>query len=169
MNPAPTFSLRPLDERDLPALLELYRACEDFLALGPNPRASAEMVLGDLALSRASGGGFHGIYDATGNLIGVADWTPGGFEGCPATAFIELLMIAGDHRHAGLGRAVVAEIERRIRLEGRARRIACGVQVNNRAAQRFWWRCGYRSAHPPEKLPDHTTGLLLCKELDDPA
>ncbi len=169
MNPAPAFSLCALDERDLPELLELYRACEDFLALGPNPRASTEMVLGDLALSRASGGMFHGIRNETGNLIGVADWIPGGFEGCPETAFIELLMIAGVHRHAGLGRAVLVEIERLIRLEGRARHIACGVQVNNRAAQRFWWRCGYRSARPPEKLPDRTTGLLLCKELDAPA
>jgi len=169
MNPATAFSLRPLDDCDLPALLEVYRACEDFLALGPRPYASPEMVLGDLALSRASGGLFHGICDGAGSLIGVADWIPNGFEGNPETAFIELVMIAGTHRHGGLGRAVVAEIERRIRLDGRTRRIACGVQVNNRKAQRFWWRCGYRSTRPPEKMPDHTTALLLCKELDDPA
>lgn len=169
MSPSTTFSLRLLDDCDLPALLEVYRACEDFLSLGPNPHASTEMVLGDLALSRASGGVFHGICDEAGCLIGVADWIPSGFEGRPETAFIDLVMIAKNHRHGGLGRAVVAEIERRIRLDGRARRIACGVQVNNGAAQRFWWRCGYRSARPPAKMPDHTTALLLCKELDEPA
>lgn len=167
MNSIPAFSLRLLDERDLPALLEVYRACEDFLALGPNPHASAEMVLGDLALSRAAGGLFHGICDSTGSVIGVADWIPTGFEGQQETAFIELVMISGRHRHLGLGRAVVAEIERRIRLDGRAQHIYCGVQVNNRAAQHFWWRCGYRSARPPQKQPDQTTAILLCKDLDD--
>lgn len=155
------FSLRLLDVSDLPALLEVYRACEDFLALGPNPRASTEMVLGDLALSSAAGGMFRGICDGAGSLIGVADWIPTGFEGNPETAFIELVMIARDRRRAGLGRAVVAEIERRIRRDGRARRIYCGVQANNRQAQQFWWRCGYRSVRPPQKQPDRTTALLL--------
>lgn len=167
MIPAPAFSLRLLDDGDLPALLEVYRACEDFLALGPRPYASADMVLGDLALSRASGGAYHGICDGEGSLIGVADWIPTGFEENPETAFIELVMIAGHHRHSGLGSAVVAEIERRIRLDGRALRIACGVQVNNMAALRFWQRCGYRFNRPAEKQPDGTFTILLRKELND--
>ncbi len=31
------FSIRPIVAEDFPALLEVYRQCEDFLALGPQP------------------------------------------------------------------------------------------------------------------------------------
>ncbi len=37
---APEFTLRPVDEGDLAALMEVYRQCEDFLALGPQAMAS---------------------------------------------------------------------------------------------------------------------------------
>lgn len=159
------FHLCPVDETDLPALLEVYRGCEDFLALGPHPQASPEMVRADLELSRSSGSQFHGIRDESGRLIGVADWMAGGFEGQADTADIELLMIARPYRRQGLGRAIVAEIEKRIRQEGRAAQIASGVQVNNRAAMRFWLRCGFRSAGPPQKQADGTTSIPLLKDL----
>lgn len=165
--PSPKFYLRLVDENDLPALLEVYRECEDFLALGPCPRASVEMVLADLALSRKSGGTFNGIFDANGRLIGVADWILSGFEGSQTTAFIELLMVAKPDRHAGMGHAVMVEIERRIRQDGRAHCIELGVQVNNLAAMRFWLRCGYRSAGPPQKFPDGPSAIRMRKELHE--
>jgi len=165
---AANFSLRALDDSDLPALLELYSTCEDFLALGPRPHASLEMVRGDMQLSRENGGTFQGIFDPEGRLIGVVDWMTGGFDGEPAAAFIELLMIAAPNRSAGLGRAVVAEIERHIRQAG-AQRIELGVQVNNLPALRFWLRRGYRSAGPPHKFADGTTAIRMRKVLDDPA
>lgn len=165
MTNSPIFSLCPITESELPALLEVYRACEDFLALGPQPKASPEMVLADLELSRSSGGQFHAIRDESGGLIGVADWMAGDFEGQADTAYIELLMIARPHRCQGLGRAVVAEIERRIRQEGRALRIACGVQVNNPAAMRFWLDCGFHSIGPPQRQADGTTAIPLLKEI----
>lgn len=164
MTPDANFTLRILNENDLPALLELYCACEDFLALGPCPRASLQMVRHDLELSRSSRGAFHGIFDPAGRLIGVADWISSGFEGEAAIAFIELLMIATPRRRAGLGRAVAEEIEGRIR-QGGAQRIELGVQVNNLAAQRFWLRCGFRSAGPPQKMADGTTAMRMRKEL----
>lgn len=168
MNAAANFSLRTLDDSDLPALLELYRACEDFLALGPHPLASLEMVLGDLAISRENGGTYQGIFDTAGRLIGAADWIADGFEGNTDTAFIELLMIAAPKRSAGLGRAVLAEIERRIRQAG-AQRIELGVQINNLPAQRFWLRRGYRSAGPPCKFADGTTAIRMRKIIHEPA
>lgn len=168
MTPAPVFNLCPVNENDLPALLEVYRGCEDFLALGPNPKASPEMVLADLELSRSSGGLFCGILDEQGRLVGVADFLLTGFEGQADTAFIELLMIARPYRRQGLGRAVVEEVERRIRHPGSVKRIACGVQVNNPAAIRFWLRRGYRLARPPQKLADGTTAMLLLKILPEP-
>lgn len=168
MNAAATFSLRTLDDFDLPALLELYRACEDFLTLGPCPHASPEMVRSDIQLSQENGGTFQGIFDPDGRLIGVADWIAGGFEGEPATAFIELLMIAAPNRRAGLGSTVLAEIERRIRQAG-TQRIELGVQVNNLPAQRFWLRRGYRSASPPRKFADGTTAIRMRKVIHEPA
>lgn len=168
MNAAANFSLRALDDSDLPALLDLYRACEDFLALGPHPLASLEMVLCDLAISQENGGTFQGIFDPNGQLTGVADWIAGGFEGNTDTAFIELLMIAAPNRRAGLGRAVLAEIEKHIRQAG-AQRIELGVQVNNLPAQRFWLRRGYRSAGPPRKFADGTTAIRMRKVIHEPA
>ena len=35
--------IRPIDRDDLPAVLEVYRQCEDFLALGPISEASMAM------------------------------------------------------------------------------------------------------------------------------
>ncbi len=54
--------IRPIVNSDLPAVLEVYRQSEDFLALGPDPRASLEMVEKDQALSRQQGGVFCGIF-----------------------------------------------------------------------------------------------------------
>ena len=64
--------IRPILDSDLPAVLEVYRQSEDFLALGPDPHASLEMVEKDRALSRQQGGVFCGIFleEATMNLAG---------------------------------------------------------------------------------------------------
>src|SRR5512143_3408157 len=64
--------IRPIVDSDLPALLEVYRQCEDFLALGPDPHASPEMVEKDRALSRQEGGIYCGIFleSAILNLTG---------------------------------------------------------------------------------------------------
>jgi hypothetical protein len=55
------FEIRPAGMPDLDALLDLYRQCEDFLALGPQPQASREMVLADLVLSEPEDGRFTGF------------------------------------------------------------------------------------------------------------
>ena len=48
--------IRPIAEDDLEAILAVYRQCEDFLALGPQPQASPEMVAADMRQSQAEGG-----------------------------------------------------------------------------------------------------------------
>ena len=50
------FTIRPIEDADLPAVLEVYRQSQDFLALGPAAAASPEMVEADRALSRQEGG-----------------------------------------------------------------------------------------------------------------
>jgi len=64
------FSIRPIQDSELDAVLEVYRQCEDFLALGPVAQASPQMVAADIALSRGQGGLFCGIYVAGGKKPG---------------------------------------------------------------------------------------------------
>lgn len=157
------FHLTPLDETQLDLLLALYRQCEDFLALGPNPVASREMVLADLALSREGGGEFCGIFVGE-ELAGVLDLIPRGYEGDPQAAYLELLMIASAWRGQGLGDQVFQAAEERLRAEG-IRTFKAGVQVNNYGAVRFWLRCGFSIISEPIILPDGTTCVDLLKKL----
>ena len=159
---APSFELLVLDEKDLDALLDLYRRCEDFLALGPQPTASAEMVLADLAHSRENNGIFYGIYTRAG-LCGVLDLTESGWQGRPDTAFISLLMLASETRGQGLGSRVLAYVEQRLDQLG-IRRICAGVQVNNPLAIRFWTAHGFRITSEPALMPDGTTAMDIEKQ-----
>jgi ribosomal protein S18 acetylase RimI-like enzyme len=159
------FSLKPISNQDLQAVLEVYHQCEDFLALGPEPRASMPMVLNDLAYSQAHGGHFCGIYDPAGSLVGVVDVVLHGFEGNPAHAFITLLMIAQPFRRKGLGGEVVQAVEQEIRRNPQVEQILSGVQANNPAALRFWQRQGYQVTSGPTLQPDGTTAYQLQKKL----
>ena len=156
--------ITPLADADLPAVLEVYRQCEDFLALGPQPRASAAMVAADLAHSRAAGGEFCGLWDESGRLVGVLDLLRTGFAGDPQCGFIELLMVAAPWRSAGLGAAATAWALAQMRAGGAAR-AATAVQVNNPAALRFWLRQGFTLAGPPQPQPDGTVTCLLEQAL----
>lgn len=158
------FTLRPVGERDMDALLALYRECEDFLALGPRPYASVEMVRGDLALSAADGGLFCGIYTPGGELAGVVDFTPGSRRDNPQEAHIELLMLAPAYRGLRLGEAVVRATEATIWQAAAVQAIAVEAQVNNPDAIRFWQRMGYRIISGPHPQTDDTTSWYLRKE-----
>jgi ribosomal protein S18 acetylase RimI-like enzyme len=161
------YALRLVDRSDpatLAALLEVYRQCEDFLALGPQPHASPEMVQADLDLSQNSGGLFYGIYLCPSDeMIGVADYIPSGFEGNRQHAFIELLMIGQPFRSHGLGNRIVAELEEIIRKDPLITAIRLGCQINNSGGIRFWQRCGYRIIGPAEHFPDQTSGYPFEK------
>jgi ribosomal protein S18 acetylase RimI-like enzyme len=161
------YEFLPIDRRDpasLAAALEVYRQCEDFLALGPQPHASMEMVLADLELSHKGGGIFYGIYlNPSFVMIGVADYIPSGFEGNRQHAFIELLMIAKPFRGRGLGNQIVADLEAEICEDPLITVIRTGCQVNNPNGIRFWQRCGYRIIGQAVSYPDQTTAYPLEK------
>ena len=165
----PVYHLRPIDRRDpavLAALLEVYRQCEDFLALGPQAQATLKMVLADLDAAQAAGRLYCGIYTGPSDeLIGVVDCLPSGFEGEPQHAFLELLMIARPYRRHGLGSQIVADLEAEIRKDSRVNAIRLGVQVNNPGALAFWERCGFRIIRPAERQPDTTIAYLMEKHL----
>ena len=159
------FDIRPISQDDLDAVLDVYRQCQDFLALGPIPAASMEMVLQDIEYSRRKGGVFCGIYTADQKMMGVVDYVPCNFEGDPHVAYLSLLMIAASFREQGIGTAVVEAIENEIRNGAQVTAILSGVQVNNPRAVRFWQRYGYRVITGPELRDDQTTVFGLRKDL----
>ena len=159
------FEIRNLSVSDLPAIFEVYRQCEDFLALGLVPTASMEMVLQDIEISKGYGGLFCGIYTSEGEMIGIIDYVPSNFEGDPCAADLNLLMMAAPFRKQGIGRAVVEAIEEEIKKNAQVDKILSGVQVNNPQAMRFWQRNGYRIVSEPKLHPDQTTAVDLRKDL----
>ena len=70
--------LKAVTPGDYKAILDVYRRCEDFLALGPSPQASMEMVLRDIQEAEVENGVFCGIYSSS-ELIGVASYVPSYF------------------------------------------------------------------------------------------
>jgi ribosomal protein S18 acetylase RimI-like enzyme len=164
-----SLSIHPVTSEELDAVLDVYQQCEDFLALGPVPNASMEMVLKDIELSKGYGGLFCGIYTSEGNMIGIIDYVPSHFEGDPQAAFLSLLMIAAPFRNQGIGKAVVQAIEKEIRRNAQVDKILSGVQVNNPQAMQFWQRHGYRIVSEPRLHPDQTTAVDLRKDLSPQA
>ena len=158
-----TLEIRTVTPDDNKTILEVYRQCEDFLALGPEPQASPEMVLKDIETTRNEGGVFRSIFSA-GRMIGVVSYVPAGFEGKPDAAFLSLLMIAAPYRGHGTGTEIVKRIEKEILGNSHITKILSGVQVNNPDALRFWQKNGYHIVGGPELRPDKTTVFHLCEE-----
>lgn len=160
-----SLEIRSITQNDLNAVLGVYQQCEDFLALGPQPKASMAMVLQDIEISKRDGGVFCGIHNADGTMIGVLDFIPSGFEGDAHTASLSLLMISRPYRGQGIGQTVVRLFENEVRKDAQVTAIVSGVQVNNPQAVKFWQKNGYRIISGPELMPDQTTVFLLRKDL----
>jgi ribosomal protein S18 acetylase RimI-like enzyme len=158
-----SLEIRPITDDDLGAVLDVYRQCEDFLALGPEPTASMEMVLRDVETSQREGGRFCGIFAVDSSMVGVVDYVAGNYEGDPHSAFLSLLMIAAPYRRQGIGQAVVALIEDEIRRDPQITAILSGVQVNNPQAVHFWQKNDYRIVGGPELQEDGTMTFQLRK------
>lgn len=152
----------PASENEAYAILDVYRRCEDFLALGPDPHASMRMVLDDLAHSAEQGGMFCGIY-RSGHMVGVVDFVPLGFDGKEDAACLMLLMIAGEERGRGLGRKVVEAVEAEILKNEEIHEICSGVQANNPDGIGFWTRMGYDIVGGPRVMEDTTVCYDLMK------
>lgn len=164
--PEYSIKIHPIVSSELDSVLHVYRQCEDFLALGPVPTASMEMVLKDIEISKAGGGIFCGIYTADEKMIGIVDFVPKGFNADPHTAFLSLLMIAAPFRQHGIGKAVVEAIENDIKKDPQVTTILSGVQVNNPRAVKFWQTNGYRIVSGPKLMPDQTTVVGLRKDIE---
>ncbi len=155
-------SVKELEEAELQGTLRVYEQVEDFLALGPVPKASMEMVLADLRHSKESGGRFCSIDDRNGNQIGVLDFVP---ETTAGTAFLSLLMICQDHRHKGIGRAVVKGLECYLSQRYHTQLIESGVQINNEPGKAFWRACGFQIGQDAKAMEDGTVAYDMKKTL----
>lgn len=158
------YQINPITEDDLNSVLEVYRQCEDFLALGPQPHASMEMVLADLEVSRMEGGVFCGIWDQSRTMVGVVDFIPESFQGNPHHAFLSLLMIPKSYRKKGIGAEIATAVEHEISKNTLVTSILSAVQTNNDPAIRFWQKMGYRIVSGPEPQKDGTITYKLQKD-----
>jgi len=156
--------IHPIEASELDDILEVYRQCEDFLALGPVATASMEMVLKDIEISKEEGGLFCGIYTADGKMIGVVDYVPNHYEGNAHAAYLSLLMIAAPFRSQGVGQAVFEAVENQIRKDAQVSTFFAGVQVNNPQTIKFWQARGFRIISGPTLMPDQTTVFGLQKD-----
>ncbi len=154
-------------QADREALLEVYRQCEDFLAICPVTQASLEMVDADLDLSEHEGGQFCAIIDPlNGQMMGVVDVIFSHYQGDPQAAYLELMMIAAPYRNRGLGEAVFRWVEQTLRASGCIRTFYAGVQVNNPKAVRFWQRMGFKITSQVKHMPDGTDCYDLMMPLE---
>ncbi len=165
---ATNFVIRPILPEELDQVLAVYTACEDFLALGPQPHASMEMVLADLELSRQEKGIFCGIFLEDTRMAGIIDYVPSNFEDDLAQSFLSLLMIDSRFRNQGLGWAVMEWLEAQVMENAQVTRLVLGVQVNNPAGIRFWEKCGFVTISSLILNPDGTTCFRMAKTLRTP-
>ena len=150
-----------VDEGDVPALLEVYKQCEEFLALGPVPVASVQMVQADIDHSRDENGQYCMIREGRGRIIGVVDFTAKSEE--VHTSELLLLMIAAPWRGKGYGQAVVRALEAYLKKNYGTVRVVSWVQTNNPKAICFWQRLGFHLSMEPLDQPDGTVTRMMSK------
>jgi RimJ/RimL family protein N-acetyltransferase len=156
-------SVRLYKEDDIPAILEVYRQNEDFLSLGPVPKASLEMVRKDIAQSMEEKGFFCVISHQQSGIIGVMDFAPQ--RGDPGTAYLALLMISAPYRKLGYGESIMAAFEKYLVTTYKSKILKAGVMVNNPKAIMFWERMDFSINRTPELLPDTTTVFRMSKKI----
>jgi ribosomal protein S18 acetylase RimI-like enzyme len=164
------FNIRliPMSEQNVPAVLEVYRQCEDFLSLGPQSAASKEMVIKDIQTCQTNQGVYYAILLAETEMIGVLAVVPREVDNTVVEAYIELLMITPRHRRKKIGRHVLKVIEANIKNKTGVFLVSTSVQTNNPDAIRFWQNNGYVISEGPERQPDSTTVYHMRKDLGQP-
>ncbi len=127
-------TVRPARAGDSPAVLGLWDQA-GMLAYTREPERDISAVLA----------GDHGAFlvaEIAGEAVGVLMGSNDGRRG-----WINRLAVAPQHRGRGIGRALVAEAERALRAGGLPQ-VNLLVFADNREAQDFWERLGYRASAP---------------------
>jgi ribosomal protein S18 acetylase RimI-like enzyme len=153
--------IRPISEDDLVSTLEVYKQVENFLSLGPIPTASMKMVIADIAHSREEKGIYCGIWNHSGNQIGILDFSIG--TGKDAT--LSLLMISKQYQNQGNGRRIVQNLESYLKEKYGVEAIHSGVQVNNEGGITFWKKMGFIISNRPRNMGDGTVAYEMTKSI----
>jgi ribosomal protein S18 acetylase RimI-like enzyme len=159
------YEITAVTAKDLNSIMDVYHQCEDFLALGPQPKATMEMVLSDMEESYSTGGIYCGIRDASGKMVGILDFVPSMYLDNPEHAFILLFMIAAPCRGRGAGAEVVSALERKLADMFEAKTVFSAVQTNNSEGIAFWRKMGYSIVSEPAVQPDTTVTVVIRKDL----
>jgi len=159
--------MRDLGARDYPDVIEVYRQSPRFIVeLNGRPAESIglEMVEEDAAQAAHHGARFVGFFlRASGRMIGVADFVPGGYRDQPSRAWVALLLIAEPDQRQGYGTEAHELIDQAIRAAPDAQTIGLGVLINNGPALGFWQRLGYTRAGSTATDGDGREVVLLQK------
>ena len=139
--------MRALGARDYPAVVEIYRQTPRFIVELNGRSADSlglEMVEEDAAQAANHGAKFAGLFlRENGQMIGVADYVPGGYGGQPSRAWIALLLLAEPYQRRGYGSQAYRLIEEAIFTDPDVQTIGLGVLVNNGPALGFWRAMDY--------------------------
>ncbi|OEH86677.1 hypothetical protein BHU72_10545 [Desulfuribacillus stibiiarsenatis] len=143
-----TIQLHPIQNEHIPELQTLFFSCNDYFQLVEGRgvcgcRAETEMVTnyGDTPLKR------FGIFENT-MLIGAIFFA----EGYPREeqVAITILLIHPDYRGKGIGEIAVQHIES-YALDRGSDSIVVGIDTENKQAEKFWMRHGYRATGETEQ------------------
>jgi len=123
------WSLREACREDCPAVLDLWRHAEAIRSSTDSPQELERLV--------AEGRGLFLVAEAGGRLVGSII---GGWDGWRGSMY--RLAVAPEFRRQGIARSLVAEVERRLRVQG-ARRMSVLVVKTEEEARAFWTAVGY--------------------------
>jgi hypothetical protein len=70
------YIIKPITNDEWECVFEVYKRCEDFLSLGPVPKASREMVDADIRHSVEEKGTYCGIWNDKNIMVGIIDFIP---------------------------------------------------------------------------------------------
>lgn len=172
-NLSPRFSVRPLGEKDLDAILALCAGNPLFYRYHP-PAATRESVLADLAAlppgktmaDKLFLGFFapdaHPAPAAPGQLTALLDLILGYPR--PGTAFIGLFMVDGRRQGRGLGSAIIADCAAALAAHG-FDTVRLAVDEGNPQSAAFWAKNGF--APTGERIPcEHGAYLPMERQLN---
>lgn len=123
------WSIREARLEDCPAVLDLWRQAEAIPSLTDSLEELQRLVEENSGLFLAA--------EENGRLVGTVI---GGWDGWRGNIY--RLAVPPEHRRRGIARALVEEVERRLRAKG-ARRITALVAKSEEHAPAFWEAVGY--------------------------